>query len=94
MKLYVGNLSYNISDDQLRDLFSRFGTPDSVNVITDRSTGQSKGFGFVEFSDDAAAREAMSLDGTEFGGRKLTVAEARPRTDRPGGGGGGGRGRY
>jgi len=93
MKLYVGNLSYNISDDQLRDLFSRFGTPDSVSVITDRSTGQSKGFGFVEFSDDAAAREAMSLDGTEFGGRKLTVAEARPRTDRPAGGGGG-RGRY
>lgn len=90
MKLYVGNLGYNVSDDQLRDLFSRFGTPDSVRVITDRDSGQSKGFGFVEFADDAAAKAAMSLDGTEFGGRKIAVNEARPRPE--GGGGRGGRG--
>lgn len=93
MKLYVGNLPYNISDDQLRDMFARYGTPDSARVITDRDSGQSKGFGFVEFSDDAIARSAMALNGTEFGGRNLTVNEARPRTE-GGGGGGGGRSRY
>lgn len=90
MKLYVGNLAYNVSDDQLRDLFSRFGTPESARVITDRSTGQSKGFGFVEFSNDAEAKQAMSLNGTEFGGRNLTVNEARPKSNE----GGGGRSRY
>jgi len=58
MKLYVGNLAYNVSEDQLRDLFARFGTPDSARVITDRDSGQSKGFGFVEFSDDQAAKQA------------------------------------
>ena len=88
MKLYVGNLGYSVSDDQLRDLFSRFGTPDSARVITDRDTGQSKGFGFVEFSNDDEAKQAMSLNGTEFAGRNLTVNEARPKTT---GGGGGGR---
>ena len=87
MKLYVGNLGYSVSDDQLHDLFSRFGTPDSARVITDRDTGQSKGFGFVEFSNADEAKQAMSLNGTEFAGRKLTVNEARPKT----GGGGGGR---
>lgn len=93
MKLYVGNLPYNISDDQLRDMFARYGTPDSARVITDRDTGQSKGFGFVEFGDDAIARAAMGLNGTEFGGRNLTVNEARPRNESGGnGGGGGGRG--
>jgi cold-inducible RNA-binding protein len=94
MKLYVGNLAYNVSDDQLRDLFARFGTPDSVRVITDRDSGRSKGFGFVEFSDDAVARNAMSLNGTDFGGRALTVNEARPKNDNFGGGGGGGRSRW
>jgi len=84
MKLYVGNLGYSVSDDQLRDLFARFGTPDSARVITDRETGQSKGFGFVEFKNDAEAKQAMSLNGTEFAGRNLTVNEARPKT---GGGG-------
>jgi cold-inducible RNA-binding protein len=89
MKLYVGNLPYNISDDQLQDMFAKFGTPDSARVITDRSTGQSKGFGFVEFSNDEQARRALSLNGTEFGGRSLTVNEARPKNDN-----GGGRSRY
>jgi cold-inducible RNA-binding protein len=84
MKLYVGNLSYNVSDDQLRDLFARFGTPESARVITDRSSGQSKGFGFVEFSNDEEAKAALSLNGTEFGGRNLTVNEARPRNEASG----------
>jgi RNA recognition motif-containing protein len=79
MKLYVGNLAYNVSDDQLRDLFARFGTPDSARVITDRDTGQSKGFGFVEFSNPDEAKQAMSLNGREFSGRNLTVNEARPK---------------
>jgi RNA recognition motif-containing protein len=92
MKLYVGNLAYNVSEDQLSDLFSRFGKPDSARVITDRDSGQSKGFGFVEFSDDSAAKAAMTLNGTDFGGRKLTVNEARPKNE--GFGGGGGRSRY
>src|SRR5262245_18779751 len=83
MKLYVGTLPYNISDDQLRDMFAKFGTPDSARVVTDRDSGQSKGFGFVEFSNDQQAREAMSLNGTEFGGRSLKVNEARPKTDSP-----------
>jgi cold-inducible RNA-binding protein len=92
MKLYVGNLAYNVSEDQLRDLFARFGTPDSARVITDRDSGQSKGFGFVEFSDDSQAKAAMSLNGTDFGGRNLTVNEARPKND--GHGGGSGRSRW
>ena len=86
MKLYVGNLPYNVSDDQLQAVFSRFGTPDSARVITDRDTGQSKGFGFVEFSDDQKGKEALSLDGTDFGGRSLKVNEARPKNDSMGGG--------
>ncbi len=83
MKLYVGNLAHNISDDQLRDAFARFGTPDSARVITDRASGQSKGFGFVEFSSDDQAKAAMALNGTDFGGQKLTVNEARPKNDAP-----------
>ena len=79
MKLYVGNLPYNISDDQLRDMFAKFGVPDSAKVITDRESGQSKGFGFVEFHDNAIAQQALTLHGTDFGGRALTVNEARPR---------------
>jgi cold-inducible RNA-binding protein len=84
MKLYVGNLSYNISEDQLRDLFARFGNPDSAQIITDRSSGQSKGFGFVEFANDNEAKAALSLNGTEFGGRNLTVNQARPRAEASG----------
>jgi RNA recognition motif-containing protein len=92
MKLYVGNLPYNISDDQLGAMFAKFGTPDSATVIMDRSTGQSKGFGFVEFSNADQAKQALSLDGSEFGGRKLRVNEARPKNEGFGGGGGGSRG--
>lgn len=90
MKLYVGNLPYTTSEEDLRNLFSQYGRVDSVAVITDRETGRSKGFGFVEFSDDGEAKNAISgLSGQEFGGRALTVNEARPKT-----GGGGGRGGY
>jgi cold-inducible RNA-binding protein len=95
MKLYVGNLPYNISDDQLEAMFTKFGQPDSARVITDRDTGQSKGFGFVEFSNDEAARQALTMNGTELGGRSLKVNEARPKPEGGGGGGyGGGRPRY
>jgi RNA recognition motif-containing protein len=94
MKLYVGNLPYNTSEDDLRKLFTQYGTIESVAVITDRDTGRSKGFGFVEFPDENEARAAISgLSGQEFGGRALTVNEARPKTG-GGGGGGGGRGGY
>src|SRR5260370_9475268 len=85
MKLYVGNLPYDISDDQLNEMFTKFGTPDSAKVITDRDTGRSKGFGFVEFSNGDQAKQALSLNGTDFGGRSLTVNEARPKNDNAGG---------
>jgi len=99
MKLYVGNLTYNTTEDDLRTLFSQYGTVDSVAVITDRDSGRSKGFGFVEFNDDSEANKAMSaLSGQEYGGRALTVNEARPKTGGSGGGrggfAGGGRDRY
>ncbi|MBL1218717.1 MAG: RNA-binding protein [Planctomycetes bacterium] len=92
MKIYVGNLSFNTTDSELSDLFSQHGEVDDVKVITDRETGRSRGFGFVEMKNDDAARDAISaLDGFEFGGRNLKVNEARPREDRGGGGGGGSR---
>lgn len=95
MKLYVGNLPYSTTEEDLRKLFSQYGNVESVAVITDRDTGRSKGFGFVEFPDENEARNAISgLSGQEYGGRALTVNEARPKT---GGGrsyGGGGRERY
>jgi cold-inducible RNA-binding protein len=97
MKLYVGNLSYDTNDAELRELFIPFGEPDSAKVITDRDTGRSKGFGFVEFSNNAEATAAMNaLNGKEVNGRALTVNEARPRNDAGGRGGGprGGRGRF
>ncbi len=95
MKLYVGNLPYNISDDQLEAMFTKFGQPDSARVITDRDTGQSKGFGFVEFSNDEQAKQALTMNGTDLGGRSLKVNEARPKPEGGGGGGyGGGRSRY
>ena len=94
MKLYVGNLTYDTTEDQVRDLFAPHGTPDSVKLITDRDTGRPKGFGFVEFSNDQEARAAMSaLNGQNVNGRPLTVNEARPQENR-GAGGGGGRGGY
>jgi RNA recognition motif-containing protein len=96
MKLYVGNLPYSTTEEDLRKLFSQYGNVDSVAVITDRDTGRSKGFGFVEFPDENEARNAISaLSGQEFGGRALTVNEARPKTGGGRGGyGGGGRERY
>lgn len=96
MKLYVGNLPYNTSEDDLRTLFSQHGSVDSVAIITDRDTGRSKGFGFVEFGNDEEAKNAIQgLSGQEYGGRALTVNEARPKTGGGGRGGfGGGRDRY
>jgi RNA recognition motif-containing protein len=92
MKLYVGNLSYGVTSESLEELFSQFGEVRSAQVIQDRDTGRSKGFGFVEMADDNAAREAINaLHDKDHQGRPLTVNEARPREDR-GGGGGGGRG--
>lgn len=93
-KLYVGNLAYSVTDDTLSDLFAQFGTVDSARVITDRATGRSKGFGFVEMSTDEEAEQAISeLNGKDFEGRALTVNEARPQEPRSGGFGGGGGGR-
>jgi RNA recognition motif-containing protein len=92
-KLYVGNLSYSVDNAQLEELFSKYGSVRSAEVIQDRDTGRSKGFGFVEMSDDNAAREAIEgLNGREQYGRSLTVNEARPKESRGGGGYGGGRG--
>lgn len=90
-KLYVGNLSYNVGDEELNHLFAPHGTVESAQVIMDKMTGRSKGFGFVEMSSDAEAQTAIAaLNGQEYSGRKLTVNEAKPREDRGGGGGGGG----
>ena len=87
-KLYVGNLGYDVSGPDLEQLFAEHGTVDSVNVITDRSTGQSKGFGFVEMNSDAEAGAAIAaLDGKDFGGRTIKVNEAKPRAASGGGGG-------
>lgn len=95
-KLYVGNLSYEVTSSSLEELFAPFGTVRSAQVIQDRETGRSKGFGFVEMSDDNAARAAIQgLNEQTHDGRPLTVNEAKPREDRGGsrGGGGGGYGR-
>ena len=94
-KLYVGNLSYDVTNSSLEELFTPFGTVRSAQVIQDRDTGRSKGFGFVEMSDENAARAAIQgLHEKEHGGRALTVNEARPREERSSGGGGrGGYGR-
>lgn len=91
--IYVGNLSYNATEDDLREAFSRFGDVSSVSVIKDRDTGRARGFAFVEMSDANQAAEAIeNLNNTEIAGRNITVNEARPREDRGGGGGGGRRG--
>ncbi|HLH07207.1 MAG TPA: RNA-binding protein [Terriglobales bacterium] len=92
-KLYVGNFSFATTEADLRDLFSPFGAVESVSVVTDRDTGRSRGFGFVEMANDNEAEAAITgLSGREVGGRALTVNEARPKTER--GGGGGGRGGF
>src|SRR3954454_6571242 len=98
-KLYVGNLSYNTNSSDLEQLFGQHGTVQSAEVIADRETGRSKGFGFVQMASDEEAQAAISaLNGQEHDGRALTVNEAKPREDRPrgggGGGGGGGRGGF
>ena len=90
--LYVGNLSFDTNQDKLQELFQSYGEVVSANVITDRDTGRSRGFGFVEMGTDQEASAAISgLDGQEIDGRTLTVNEARPRAPRTGGRGGGGR---
>ncbi|HEX3355428.1 MAG TPA: RNA-binding protein [Tepidisphaeraceae bacterium] len=95
-KLYVGNLSYQVDSSELEQLFGAHGQVVSAQIINDRDTGRSKGFGFVEMSSDEEAQAAIAaLNGLEHGGRALTVNEARPREERGGGGGGGGgRGGY
>ncbi len=94
-KLYIGNLSYDVSSSDLEAMLAPHGTVQSAEVIMDRSTGQSKGFGFVEMNSDSEAQAAISaLDGQEHGGRSIKVNEAKPREPRSGGGGyGGGGGR-
>jgi RNA recognition motif-containing protein len=93
MNLFVGNLSYNASEDDVRQAFSAFGEVASVSIIMDRETGRPKGFGFVEMPNQTEAQAAIAgLNGKELAGRNLNVNEARPREDRPRGGGGGGGG--
>ncbi|MDD5035695.1 MAG: RNA-binding protein [Methylococcaceae bacterium] len=106
MNIYVGNLSYSVTSDDLRKAFEQFGEVSSANVVTDKFTGQSKGFGFVEMPNKSNGEAAIkALDGTDLKGRNVRVNEARPRTEggggpgaggprRSGGPGGGGRGRF
>src|ERR1700689_2344507 len=89
--IFVGNLSFSTTEDSIRALFEQYGTVERVNLITDRDTGQARGFGFVEMSVNADADRAIAeLNGRELDGRALNVNEARPKTDRGGSGGGGG----
>ena len=89
-KLYVGNLPYQVDETQLQQLFARCGNVESVTVMRDQATGRARGFGFVEMSTHEDAQKAIdTFNGSEFGGRNLTVNEARPKTQRPGGFGGG-----
>jgi RNA recognition motif-containing protein len=98
MKLYVGNLAFQTSSEDLQELFAQAGTVESASVVEDRETGRSRGFGFVEMSSSEEGQKAIEqFNGKEFNGRNLTVNEARPREDRGGrggGGGGGGRGGF
>ena len=94
-KLFVGNLSFQTTESDLTDAFSQYGAVEAVAIITDRDTGRSKGFGFVTMTTEDADKAAGALNGSELGGRALTVNEAKPMVKRDfGGGGGGGRGRY
>ena len=89
--IFVGNLSFGATEDSLRSLFAAYGTVSRANIVTDRDTGQPRGFGFVEMANDAEGDKAIAaLNGTDLDGRTLNVDEARPKTERSGGGGGGG----
>ena len=89
--IFVGNLSFGATEDAVRSMFEAHGTVDRVSIVTDRDTGQAKGFGFVEMGDNAQGESAIAaLNGAELDGRAMTVNEARPKTERSGGGGGGG----
>lgn len=93
-KLYVGNLSYSVTDQELAQAFAECGTVESARVITDRDSGRSKGFGFVEMSTPEEAANSISrFNGAQLDGRAMNVSEAKPQAPREGGGGGGGRGR-
>ena len=92
--IFVGNLSFNTNEEELRQIFEAYGQVDRVSILTDRDTGRSRGFGFVEMtSDDDGEKAIAALNGSQFGGRTINVNEARPKTERGGGGFGGGRGR-
>ena len=94
LNIYVGNLPYKMTEDDLRQTFEEYGEVTSVNIIKDKFSGESRGFGFVEMSSDEHAKAAINgLNGKDMGGRSLNVNEARPRPERGSGGGGGGRGR-
>ena len=87
--IFVGNLSFTATEDGVRSMFEAYGAVERVSIVTDRDTGQPKGFGFVEMTNDAEAEKAIAeLNGTELNGRALTINEARPKTERSGGGGG------
>jgi cold-inducible RNA-binding protein len=93
MRIFVGNLSYQTTEDQLADLFSEVGQVESATIVTDRDTGRSRGFAFVEMDKDAAGKAIEKFNGYELNGRAINVNEARPRPERNFGGGGGGGGR-
>ena len=89
--IFVGNLSFNTTEDELRQAFEAYGQVDRVSILTDRDTGRSRGFGFVEMSSNEDGEKAITaLNGSQIGGRTINVNEARPKSDRGGGGGGGG----
>ncbi|RPJ47266.1 MAG: RNA-binding protein [Candidatus Latescibacterota bacterium] len=88
MKLYVGNLPFSATDDEIREMFAKHGAVREVRLVTDRETGRPRGFGFVEMDDEEAAAAIRALDGKDVGGRNLTVNEARPRAESGGGGAG------
>jgi RNA recognition motif-containing protein len=95
MNIYVSNLSFNVQDEDLKDFFTPYGEVTSAKVITDRETGKSRGFGFVEMSDDAASKKAIAeLNGATVENRTISVSEAKPKEDRGSRGGGGGRGGF
>jgi RNA recognition motif-containing protein len=92
MNIYVGNLPYSVTDSDLRETFSQYGSVDTVNLITDKFSGESKGFGFVEMGNNSEADAAIkALNGADYKGRNITVNQAKPKSDRPRGGGGGAR---